>query len=93
MKNTDFTEPLPYPVAMKDRMSQWEAEGYFVPLYVTSARETIDDILERTPDWLKNSYPKYKAIETATAYCQDVVYVAVKCEKKRKMNKKKVEMQ
>ena len=93
MKITDFTEPLPYPVAMQDRMSQWESEGYFVPLYVTSARETIDDILERTPDWLKNSYPKYKAVETAIAYNQDVVYVAVKCEKKRKMNKKKVEMQ
>ena len=89
MKNTDFTEPLPYPVAMQDRMSQWESEGYFVPLYVTSARETIDDILERTPDWLKNSYPKYKAVETATAYCQDVVYVAVKCEKKRRTNKLK----
>lgn len=93
MKNTDFTEPLPYPVAMKDRMSQWEAEGYEVVLYVTNGMPEIEEIAEDAPSFIKSFYPKYKAIETATARTNDVVYVAVKCEKKRRMNKKKVEMQ
>lgn len=84
MKCTDFTEYPPYPAAMKERISQWESEGYFTVHYVTSCREKIDNLLERTPGWIKHDYPKYRAIEIATAYVCDLVYVVVKCEKKEK---------